>query len=151
MAGKFEITNDKHGKFRFYLKAGVCGVIVASSLTLAACNQADNAESSSSTSTNTAAVSTTTTTAVAPVSGDQASAEMAIMEGYVKRLAECTATRDAVGRVMAIKWDPPGFKENQGGSGIIDDANPALGGRFTATFERGTFEGGRWTIDYPWC
>lgn len=73
--------------FRFHLKAGV---IVASSLVLAASNQTDKADGSSSTSTNTAALSptttavstTTTTTAVAPVAGDQASAEAAIKEGY---------------------------------------------------------------------
>ena|ERR1700737_1235292 len=135
------------------LRLGVCGVIVASSLTLAACNEGNNAKPSSGTSTPSTASTTVASTAPsspppgpsAPA-GDQASAEAAIKQGYVKKLAGCYATRNAVADLVAIKWNPPGFKENEGGSGAIKDANPSLGGEF-----RATFADGRWKIVYNWC
>jgi hypothetical protein len=44
-----------------------------------------------------------------PSGGDQASAEQAIKNGYVQKLAHCYATRNAVANLQSITWDPPGF------------------------------------------
>ena len=82
----------------------------------------------------------------APAPGDQAGAEASIKAGYVKKLASCYATRNAVANVVGITWAPPGFKENQGGKGAIEDGNPSLGGEFTASYD-----GDRWNIVYGWC
>jgi hypothetical protein len=138
------------------MRLGGCGVIVASSLTLAACNEGNNAKPSSGTSIPSTASTTVVSKAPsspppgvypsAPAPGDQASAEAAIKQGYVKKVADCYATRNAVANVVAINWNPPGFKENQGGSGVIEDAKPSLGGEFTATYVDG-----RWNIVYNWC
>src|SRR5262249_17246028 len=78
------------------LKLSVCGLIVANSLTLVACQQTNNAEPSPNTSiplpASTTMVGTTSgspapgTYPSAPVGGDQASAETAIKQGYVKKL-----------------------------------------------------------------
>ena len=131
-------------------------VIVATSVTLAACNQTHSGERPSDTSTP-ATTSTATTTAPtstpppgvypsAPAPGDQTSAEAAIKDGYVKKLAHCYATRNAVATVKAINWDPPGFTANQGGTGHIESSEPPLGGVFVAKYENG-----RWNIEYQWC
>ncbi len=82
-----------------------------------------------------------------PSGGDQASAEQAIKNGYVEKLAHCYATRNAVANVQSITWDPPGFSPVTGGSGTIHDADPRLGGQFLAT----PIGGGRWDIQYQWC
>jgi hypothetical protein len=74
------------------------------------------------------------------------SAEAAIRQGYVEKLAHCYATRDAVANIVAITWNAPGFKENGGGSGSIEAAQPGLGGDFTATYKDG-----RWNTVYHWC
>jgi hypothetical protein len=79
--------------------------------------------------------------------GDQASAEQAIKNGYVQKLAHCHATRNAVANLQLITWDPPGFSAVTGGSGTIHDADPRLGGQFLAT----PIGGGRWDIQYQWC
>lgn len=80
--------------------------------------------------------------------GDQASAEQAIRNGYVQKLAHCGATRSAVANVQSISWDPPGFSPTTGGSGMIHDADPRLGGPFIATPITTT---GRWSIQYRFC
>lgn len=82
-----------------------------------------------------------------PGGGDQASAEQAIKDGYVQKLAHCYATRNAVANLQSITWDPPGFSPVTGGSGTIHDADPRLGGQFLAT----PIGGGRWDIQYQWC
>jgi hypothetical protein len=82
-----------------------------------------------------------------PSGGDQASAEQAIKDGYVQKLAHCYATRNAVANLQSITWDPPGFSPVTGGSGTIHDADPRLGGQFIAT----PIGGGRWDIQYQWC
>jgi hypothetical protein len=79
--------------------------------------------------------------------GDQASAEQAIRDGYVQKLAHCHATRNAVANLQSITWDPPGFSPVTGGSGTIHDADPRLGGQFLAT----PIAPGRWDIQYQWC
>ncbi|GAA4293815.1 hypothetical protein GCM10023161_42490 [Mycobacterium paraffinicum] len=82
-----------------------------------------------------------------PSGDDQASAEQAIKNGYVQKLAHCYATRNAVANLQSITWDPPGFSPVTGGSGTIHDADPRLGGQFLAT----PIGGGRWDIQYQWC
>jgi hypothetical protein len=82
-----------------------------------------------------------------PSGGDQASAEQAIKNGYVQKLAHCYATRNAVANLQSITWDPPGFSPVTGGSGTIHDADPRLGGQFLAT----PIGGARWDIQYQWC
>jgi len=82
-----------------------------------------------------------------PSGGDQASAEQAIENGYVQKLAHCHATRNAVANLQSINWDPPGFSPVTGGSGTIHDADPRLGGQFLAT----PIGVGRWDIQYQWC
>ncbi len=77
---------------------------------------------------------------------DQASAEQAIRDGYVKKLASCYATRNAVANVQSITWDPPGFSPETGGSGTIHDADPRLGGQFLIDYVVG-----RWNVQYEWC
>ncbi|HET9875975.1 MAG TPA: integrase [Mycobacterium sp.] len=78
--------------------------------------------------------------------GDQASAEKAIRDGYVKKLANCDATRGAVADVQSISWDPPGFSADKGGPGTIRDADPDLGGHFIASYVDD-----HWDIQYEWC
>ncbi len=46
----------------------------------------------------------------------------------------------------SITWDPPGFVPATGGSGMITDANPALGGQFTAAWT-----GSEWSVEYLYC
>ncbi len=136
------------------LRSGICGVILASTVTLAGCNQSNNAEPSSGTSTP-----LTASTTVAgktprspspgeypsePTGGDQASAEIAVKQGYAKKLADCYATHNAVANVVEINWLD--FRDNQEAAGIIRDANPGLGGNFKAKYEDG-----RWYIEYAWC
>lgn len=131
-------------------------VIVASSVILSACSQTHSGERPSGISTPPAASTAATTTAPSspppgvyqstPAPGDQASAETAIKEGYVKKLADCYATRNAVATVVAINWNPPGFTTNQGGTGHIESSEPALGGLFTAKYDDG-----RWNVEYHWC
>lgn len=40
----------------------------------------------------------------------------------------------------------PGFTPGVGGSGLIHDANPALGGQYRADYVNG-----RWRIEYLYC
>ncbi|MDT5013781.1 MAG: hypothetical protein QOH57_5398 [Mycobacterium sp.] len=127
------------------LKFRACTAVVACVLAVAACASPQPAKPSASS----ANPSTTSVTAVSPApssAGDQASAEAAIRQGYAEKLARCYATRDSVAQIVGIRWNPPGFKENEGGSGHIDAAEEALGGEFTATFD-----GGRWNTVYHWC
>lgn len=76
--------------------------------------------------------------------GDQAAAERAIIDGYVKKQVGCTPTMPP--HPVSIAWDPPGFTPGVGGSGLIHDANPALGGQY-----RADYVDGRWRIEYLYC
>lgn len=82
--------------------------------------------------------------APAPDGGDQAAAERAIIDGYVKKQVGCTPTMPP--NPTSIAWDPPGFTPGVGGSGLIHDANPALGGQY-----RADYVDGRWHIEYLYC
>lgn len=82
--------------------------------------------------------------APAPDGDDQAAAERAIIDGYIKKQVGCTPTMPP--HPVSIAWDPPGFTPGVGGSGLIHDANPALGGQYRADYVNG-----RWRIEYLYC
>lgn len=73
----------------------------------------------------------------------QDSAEWAIAEGYKAKQVECTP--DLAPSLQSIVWDAPGFTPD-GGTGMITDANPALGGQFTATWATDY-----WAVEYMYC
>ena len=76
--------------------------------------------------------------------GDQATAEQKIIDGYVKKQINCTPNLPP--NPQSVTWDPPGFAPNVGGTGVIHDANPQLGGHYRADYVNG-----RWHIEYPYC
>jgi hypothetical protein len=82
--------------------------------------------------------------APAPDSGDQATAEQRIIDGYVAKQKGCTP--DLPPNPQSVTWDPPGFMPNVGGTGNINDADPRLGGHFRADWVNG-----RWNIEYMYC
>jgi hypothetical protein len=59
----------------------------------------------------------------------QDNAEFAIADGYIVKQMNCTPELSPV--FESITWDPPGFSPG-GGTGMIHDADPALGGQFAA-------------------
>jgi hypothetical protein len=73
----------------------------------------------------------------------QDNAEFAIADGYIVKQMDCTPDLSPV--FDSITWDPPGFTP-QGGSGMIHDANPALGGPFAARWA-----GNYWDVEYQFC
>jgi hypothetical protein len=75
---------------------------------------------------------------------DQASAEKAVRDGYLKKQAACTPGHP--GNVRSITWDAPGFNQTTGGTGTINDVTPGLGGPFIATYGAG-----QWDIEYQFC
>jgi hypothetical protein len=79
-----------------------------------------------------------------PDGGDQATAERKIIDGYVKKQINCTP--ELPPNPQSLTWDPPGFAPNVGGTGVINDANPQLGGQYRADYVNG-----RWHIEYPYC
>jgi hypothetical protein len=79
-----------------------------------------------------------------PDGGDQASAEQKVIDGYIKKQINCTP--DMPPNPQSLTWDPPGFAPNLGGSGVIHDANPQLGGQYRADYVNG-----RWHIEYMYC
>jgi hypothetical protein len=80
----------------------------------------------------------------APDGGDQATAEQRIIDGYVKKQINCTP--DLPPNPQSVTWDPPGFAPYVGGTGVVHDANPQLGGQYRADYVNG-----RWHIEYPYC
>jgi hypothetical protein len=82
--------------------------------------------------------------APAPDSGDQATAEQRIIDGYIAKQKGCTP--DTPPDPQSVTWDPPGFSPNVGGTGNITDADPRLGGHFAADWVNG-----RWQIEYMYC
>ncbi|OBA71611.1 integrase [Mycobacterium sp. 1554424.7] len=80
----------------------------------------------------------------APEGGDQVTAEQKIKDGYIQKQINCTPSLPP--NPQSITWDPPGFAPNVGGSGVIRDANPQLGGQYRADYVNG-----RWHIEYPYC
>jgi hypothetical protein len=79
-----------------------------------------------------------------PDGGDQASAEQKIVDGYKAKQINCTP--DLPPNPASITWDPPGFAPYVGGTGMIHDANPQLGGQYRADYVNG-----RWHIEYLYC
>jgi hypothetical protein len=73
----------------------------------------------------------------------QDNAEFAIADGYIVKQMGCTPELSPV--FDSITWNPPGFMPN-GGSGMIHDANPALGGAFAARWA-----GDYWDVEYQFC
>jgi hypothetical protein len=73
----------------------------------------------------------------------QDNAEFAIADGYIAKQINCTPGLSP--EFQSITWNPPGFTP-EGGSGMIHDADPALGGPFSATWA-GTY----WDIEYQYC
>ena len=80
----------------------------------------------------------------APDGGDQATAEQKIIDGYKQKQINCTPNLPP--NPQSITWDPPGFAPNVGGTGVIHDANPQLGGQYRAYYVNG-----RWHIEYRYC
>ena len=70
-------------------------------------------------------------------------AEFAIADGYIVKQMVCTPELSPV--FESITWDPPGFTP-EGGTGMIHDANPALGGQFAATWAVD-----HWAVEYQFC
>jgi hypothetical protein len=79
-----------------------------------------------------------------PDGGDQATAEQKIMDGYKQKQINCTPNLPP--NPQSLTWDPPGFAPYVGGTGVIHDANPQLGGQYRADYVNG-----RWHIEYPYC
>ena len=73
----------------------------------------------------------------------QDNAEFAIADGYIVKQMVCTPELSPV--FESITWDPPGFTP-EGGTGMIHDANPALGGQFAATWAVD-----HWAVEYQLC
>ena len=87
--------------------------------------------------------------AAPPVSAgrDQASAEQAVKDAYTRKVANCFASRNEVPDVRSISWDAPGYSEQTGGSGYINDANPNLG----RTQFMAMWIVGRWDVQINAC
>jgi hypothetical protein len=79
-----------------------------------------------------------------PDGGDQATAEQKVKDGYVQNQTNCSPLQPP--NPQSVNWDPPGFAPNVGGTGVVHDANPALGARYRADYVNG-----RWHIEYPNC
>jgi len=73
----------------------------------------------------------------------QDSAEFTVTNGYIAKQMDCTPDMPPV--FDSVTWNPPGFLP-WGGSGMIHDANPDLGGPFTATWN-----GSYWDVQYEFC
>jgi hypothetical protein len=73
----------------------------------------------------------------------QDSAEFTIANGYIAKQIDCTPDMPPV--FDSITWNAPGFLPD-GGSGMIHDANPDLGGPFAATWN-----GRYWDVEYQFC
>jgi hypothetical protein len=71
----------------------------------------------------------------APDGGDQATAEQKIIDGYVTKQIDCSPLLPP--NPQSVTWDPPGFAPYVGGTGVVHDANPALGGRYRADYADG--------------
>ncbi|HUE33859.1 MAG TPA: integrase [Mycobacterium sp.] len=80
----------------------------------------------------------------APDGGDQATAEQKIIDGYKQKQINCTP--DLPPNPQSVTWDPPGFAPYVGGTGVVHDANPQLGGQYRADYVNG-----RWHIEYLYC
>ncbi|WP_293237465.1 hypothetical protein [Mycolicibacterium sp.] len=77
---------------------------------------------------------------------DQDSAEWTVTDGYLVKQSECTP--DTPGDPQSITWDAPGFIPAIGGSGMIHDGNPQLGGQFAAHWVPLP---GYWDVEYQFC
>lgn len=75
---------------------------------------------------------------------DQQGAEKAILAGYVVKEIRCAPGR--LPKPQSVAWNPPGFTPRVGGTGMIVDADPSLGGPFQADYV-----GNGWNIEYQFC
>jgi hypothetical protein len=80
----------------------------------------------------------------APDGGDQATAEQKVIDGYKQKQINCTPNLPP--NPQSVTWDPPGFAPYVGGTGVVHDANPQLGGQYRADYVNG-----RWHIEYLYC
>lgn len=78
---------------------------------------------------------------------DQRSAEQAVTDAYVRKVARCWGSRNEVPDVRSISWDRPGYSTETGGSGFINDANPNLG----RTSFMAMWVVGRWDVEFTAC
>jgi len=98
-----------------------------------------------------AVLSAATLVVLAPAAGadpytpaqTQESAEFAIADGYIAMQTICTPDLTPV--FQSVTWDDPGFTP-EGGTGMIHDADPALGGQFKATWAVEN-----WAVEYQFC
>ncbi|WP_319435472.1 hypothetical protein [Mycobacterium sp. RTGN5] len=81
-----------------------------------------------------------------PPTPDQSSAEWTVTDGYFVKQIGCTP--ETPGDPLSITWDPPGFIPGIGGQGMINDANPGLGGHFSAWWNPAP---GFWDVQYEFC
>jgi hypothetical protein len=79
-----------------------------------------------------------------PDAGDQVTAEQRVIDGYKQKQLNCTPSLPP--NPQSLTWDPPGFAPYVGGTGMIHDANPQLGGHYRADYVNG-----RWHIEYQFC
>ncbi|WP_006243467.1 hypothetical protein [Mycolicibacterium tusciae] len=73
----------------------------------------------------------------------QDNAEFAIADGYIVKQMNCTPELSPA--FESLTWDLPGFTP-EGGTGMIHDANPGLGGPFAARWA-----GDYWDVEYQFC
>jgi hypothetical protein len=78
-------------------------------------------------------------------SGDQISAEQAIINGYVSTQSGCGAA--APPTLGSIAWDPPGFISNIGGSGAFNDPNADPNAPVVDRF-RAAYTDGLWNVEF---
>ncbi|BDX31953.1 hypothetical protein TUM20985_25000 [Mycobacterium antarcticum] len=81
-----------------------------------------------------------------PPTPQQDSAEWTVTDGYFVKQIACTP--DTPGDPVAITWDAPGFIPWLGGTGMIHDANPQLGGQFSTHWVPVP---GYWDVAYEFC
>jgi hypothetical protein len=74
------------------------------------------------------------------------SAEWTVTDGYFVKQSGCTP--DTPGDPEFITWDAPGFLPSIGGTGMIHDSNPQLGGQFSAHWVPSP---GYWDVEYQFC
>jgi hypothetical protein len=142
---------DAHGNIHYYYEVEPLGVYIVETFTgsnirlfYRSGEDLEKARSSRQ-SVGTAALAVATRPAApAPDLGDQTTAEQRIVDGYVAKQRGCTP--DLTPNPQGVTWDPPGFTPNVGGTGMVRDADPRLGGQFRADWVNG-----RWNIVYPYC
>ena len=70
-----------------------------------------------------------------------------MIDAYIQQVANCAGSRNEVPDVRSISWEQPGYSEDTGGGGFINDANPALG----RTSFMAMWVVGRWDVQLSAC